>query len=63
MKAVQTEKDFINSFLHLMDQFSCEEEEIFPKNLKKMWNAQSKESGYRPPRDQLIQAMKDKKLV
>ena len=63
MKAVQTEKDFLTSFLQLMDQFSCEEEEVFPQNLKKMWISQSKESGYKPPRDELIQAMKDKKVI
>lgn len=46
-----------------MDQFNCEEEEIFAKNLKKMWVNQSKEPGYRPPRDELIQAMKDRKFI
>ena len=28
-----------------------------------MWKVQSKEASYRPPRDELIQAMKDRKLV
>ena len=46
-----------------MEQFNCEEEEIFAKNLKKIWKAQTKEPGYRPPRDELIQAMKDRKLI
>jgi hypothetical protein len=42
MKAVNTQKDFLSSFLQLMDQFNCEEEEIFPKILKKIWTSQSK---------------------
>ena len=28
-----------------------------------MWESQSKEPGYRPPRDELIQAMKEKKEI
>ena len=63
MKAVLTEKDFLLSFLALMDQFNCEDEEVFPKGLKKLWSNQSKEPGYRPPRDELIEAMKDKKAA
>ena len=63
MKAVLTEKDFLSSYLSIMAQFNCEEEEIFPKLLKKIWSAQSKEPEYRPPRDELIQAMKDKKAA
>jgi hypothetical protein len=63
MKAVTSSKEFLSSFLHLMEQFSCEDEEVFPKNLKKMWSAQVKEPGYRPPRDELIQAMKERKLT
>ena len=63
MKAVLTEKDFLSSFLSLMDQFNCEEEEVFPKVLKNIWLAQNKEPGYRPPRDELVQAMKDKKAA
>ena len=50
MKAVTTSRDFLTSFLQLIDQFNCEDEEIFPKNLKKMWESQSESSGYRPPR-------------
>lgn len=63
MKAVTTSRDFLSTFLTLMDQFSCEEEQIFPKNLKKIWKDQSKVPGYRPPRDELIQAMKDRKTI
>ena len=28
-----------------------------------MWNSQDKDNTYRPPRDELIQAMKDRKVV
>ena len=61
MKAVLAEKDYLSSFLQLMEQFSCEEEEVFPKYLVKIWKSQQKEPGYKPPRDELVQALKDKK--
>ena len=63
MKAIQTEKEFLTSFLSLMHQFNCEDEEIFSANLVKIWQAQSKEAGYRPPRDELIQTMRDRKAA
>lgn len=46
-----------------MRQFSCEEEPIFPKSLENTWQQQSKDLKYRPPRDELIQALKEKKLI
>ena len=49
--------------MNLMQQFSCEDEEIFPKNLQKMWEAQVKEPTFKPERDDLIQAMKDRKAA
>jgi hypothetical protein len=41
-----------------MDQFNSEDEEIFPPAFLKIWRNQSKEPSYRPPREELIQAMK-----
>lgn len=41
-----------------MDQFNSEDEEIFPVSFLKIWRNQSKEPSYRPPREELIQAMK-----
>ena len=63
MKAVLAEKDYLSSFLHLMGQFSCEEEEVFPNYLKNIWASQDKEPGYKPPREELIKSLKEKKSI
>ena len=46
-----------------MEQFSCEDEEVFPSYLKNIWASQDKEAGYKPPREDLIKSLKDKKAV
>jgi len=57
-KAIETSKIYLSSFLKLMEQFNCEEEEIFPPVLAKMWKEQEQLPSYRPPREELIKAVK-----
>jgi len=40
-KAIESSRDYLITFLQLMIQFNCEEEEIFPKVLVKTWKMQS----------------------
>jgi hypothetical protein len=63
MKAVESSRAYLSTFLQLMDQFNCEDEQVFPKVLIKMWKEQSSQPNYKPPRDELVQALKEKKIV
>ena len=60
---METSRTYLTTFLELMEQFNCEDEEIFPKSFLQIWKSQQKEASYRPPRDELIQAMKESRLI
>ena len=60
---VETSRNYLTTFLELMEQFECEEESIFPKSFMGIWKEQQKDTSFRPSRDQVVQAMKESKVI